>query len=569
MALIYLESGCTRTRNQNVPEQRTKWETIRDWVLNCLDSHNECELAGQDTKDRPKRLIHVGNNDDYSDVRICSDVGVNQQYMTLSHCWGPSGVSMRLLERNLQQYSAQVPWKDIPRTFQHAIVIVRNLSNSLGVEHLWIDALCIIQDSDTDKQRELRRMSSIYQYALCNLATCLGRDSDCGLWQDSDPLQFHNCVVETSHSNQMGSRVRAENLDLYKSSVEKSVLNSRAWVLQELTLAPRLVYFTAEQLVWQCSKACFYQSSPWQDRLASVDGLKWASLRRSTCLNDSDNSSFDHVYRFWMLKLADFTQRNLSYESDTLPAISAIARCVKARLEPYDEYILGLWKRYLHLHILWQLHTNFKAYENVSHMKSNRPSWSWISVSGRVYNHLTYQEAIETTTCLVTLRPRIHYANEQDRFGDAVSAELDATGVIAKVALHVCHSKSAYPEKDFAFVCLPGKNSKDFRNLTQHVADLDVLIGSRETEGKKTTWIWAYCLFAVWETSTRDSNRQLRGLLLVRTATGRGLYRRIGRFCIEQPECDGLLEEIKSNHPLAENDCLERNEDGSHKITIL
>ena len=271
---------------------------------------------------------------------------------------------MKLLGCNLQQYSAQVPWEDIPRTFRHAIIAVRNLSNSLGVLYLWIDALCIIQDSDTDMQRELSKMSNIYKHSLCNLATCLGRDSSCGLWQDSEPLQFHKCVVEKGSLSPMDSRVRVENITLYETSVQQSVLNSRAWVLQELTLAPRVVYFTAEQLVWECSEACFYQSSPWQDRSASISRLKWPPLSRSTCLTDSDGPSFDHDYRFWMRKVGDFTGRNLTYDSDTLPAISAIARHVQAMLEPHDEYILGLWKRYLHLHILWQLQTNFKAYED-------------------------------------------------------------------------------------------------------------------------------------------------------------------------------------------------------------
>ncbi|MCJ1431075.1 hypothetical protein MMC27_000425 [Xylographa pallens] len=476
---------------------------------------------------------------------------------------------MKLLECNLQQYSAQVPWEDIPRTFKHAIAVVRNLSDSLGVLYLWIDALCIIQDSNTDKQRELSNMSSIYKYALCNLATCLGRDSSCGLWQDSEPLRFYECVVETGSSSQMGNRVRVENIDLYKNSVEKSVLNSRAWVLQELTLAPRVVYFTAEQLVWECSEACFYESSPWQDRSAGISRLKRPPLGRSLCKTDSDGSSFDRDYRFWMTKVSDFTTRNLKYDSDTLPAISAIARHVQAMLEPHDEYILGLWKRYLHLHILWQLRTNFKAYDNSSYTKSNRPSWSWISVSGRVYNHLTYWDVIETTTCLVTLTPRVQYENEQDRFANAVSAELDATGVIAKVSLRISHSKPEYREKDFALVWLCEKDSKDLRRLTQHVADLDFLIGSREEGGERATWVQAYCLFAVREDNPADSTHQLRGLLLVRIATGRGLYRRIGQFCIVQPECDGLLEDIKSNHPLAENDYLESNEDGSYKITIL
>lgn len=73
----------------------------------------------------------------------------------------------------------------------------------------------------------------------------------------------------------------------------------------------------------------------------------------------------------------------------------------------------------------------------------------------------------------------------------------------------------------------------------------------------------------MWENDPENSSRQLVGLLLSRLALGRGLYRRIGCFSFEQPDCEGLLEEIKSKHPLAKDDYLERDQDGSYKITIL
>lgn len=262
---------------------------------------------------------------------------------------GDNGVPVKLLESNLYQLSARVLWAGMPRTFKDAVMVVRNLRESLGVRYLWTDALCIIQDSDADKQGELTRMSSIYKYSLCNLAVCLGKDSQSGLLQDFDPLRVYKCVVETGLSSKMASRVRVENSDLYRSSVDDT-LNSRAWVLQELTLAPRVVYFTTQQLVWECSEACFYQSSPWKDRSANIPKLKSPSLNQPLRVDGSKDPGFD-LYRFWMNKLRTFTERDLRYENDKLPAISAIARHVQTRLGPHEEYVLGLWKRYLHLHV--------------------------------------------------------------------------------------------------------------------------------------------------------------------------------------------------------------------------
>ena len=81
--------------------------------------------------------------------------------MILSHCWGPGGVPVKLLEYNVQKYFTQLPWTDLPSTFKDAIIVVRNLNELFGVVHLWVDALCIIQDSDADKQRELAHMGNI------------------------------------------------------------------------------------------------------------------------------------------------------------------------------------------------------------------------------------------------------------------------------------------------------------------------------------------------------------------------------------------------------------------------
>jgi len=276
-----------------------------------------------------------------SDVRICSDVDADERYITLSYCWGPNEVPIKLLESNLNQFSAQLPWADMPSTFRDAVTVVRNLHESLGVRYLWIDALCIIQDLDADKQQELTHMSTIYKYSLCNLAACLGGDSHSGLLQDFNPLRVHECVMETGSSSQMANRVRVENWALYGSSVGGSILKSRAWVLQELTLAPRIVYFTTQQLVWECSEACFYQSSPSKDRSAHTHKFKSHSLNQPLRSDNSKDPGFDH-YRLWMKLLRTFTGRSLTYENDKLPAVSAIARQVQTWLGPHDAYVLGL-----------------------------------------------------------------------------------------------------------------------------------------------------------------------------------------------------------------------------------
>lgn len=46
-----------------------------------------------------------------------------------------------------------IPWEEIPRTFQDAIVVFKHLS----VTYLWIDAVCILQEYDGMSDEDAKR----------------------------------------------------------------------------------------------------------------------------------------------------------------------------------------------------------------------------------------------------------------------------------------------------------------------------------------------------------------------------------------------------------------------------
>ena len=55
---------------------------------------------------------------------------------------------------------------DLPPLFEDAIIITRQL----GLRHLWIYSLCIIQDSLRDREAEAERMVSIYQNSYITIS---------------------------------------------------------------------------------------------------------------------------------------------------------------------------------------------------------------------------------------------------------------------------------------------------------------------------------------------------------------------------------------------------------------
>ena len=56
--------------------------------------------------------------------------------------------------------------ESLPQTVKDAVETTRNL----GIRYLWVDALCIIQDSPEDKLKEIAGMGAIYKNATVTIA---------------------------------------------------------------------------------------------------------------------------------------------------------------------------------------------------------------------------------------------------------------------------------------------------------------------------------------------------------------------------------------------------------------
>ena len=513
-------------------------------------------------RENPARLVSVGSKEDFSDVRICCEIDPNESYMTLSHRWTIDGGPVKLLEDNIHEYTKGLPWERLPLVFKDAVNVVRELSEALDVRFIWIDALCIIQDSTADKQKELTKMSSIYRHSLCNLAACLGEGNQIGLLQDHySTLNLHECVLQVDPKNPESIRVRLDHWDLYTKAVTNSNLNSRSWVLQELFLAPRVIYFTPQQLIWECTRGCRYQASPQEVRNNTERNKPYTPIppkiaNEQDGLEDRDIA----IYQLWADMIANYSKREMTYESDKLDAISAIARTAQALLEQRDEYVLGLWRKQLDLGILWVVSGHGQVWDPSEIPEARRPSWSWISAHGPLTNIHNV-----STQRLVTLVPHVKYVNENNPFGDASFAELEATGIIAKLPLYVYYDAESQGGKVFAACTLPGRSAEDNELLKElFTAEFSVFIGRPEKE--QSVFLWGYCLFVAWEPSFWG---QLTGLILSRLKHGRGLYRRIGTFVFRGRRWEGLPGEIATQYSLDEDDFIERNHDGSYRVTIL
>lgn len=123
---------------------------IKGFIAQCGKIRPYCEIGSEYNprlevhSRRPRRFIYIGEAD--TDVCLRDPPSTEPRYIALSYCWGAK-VGLKLLRANRDNLAQHVPWDDLLQTHKDAIMLAREL----GIQYLWIDALCIVQDDAEDK----------------------------------------------------------------------------------------------------------------------------------------------------------------------------------------------------------------------------------------------------------------------------------------------------------------------------------------------------------------------------------------------------------------------------------
>ena len=135
------------------------------WLKECVE-HPGCPL--DIPSPLPTRVIDVKPAESSSSVRILHSAGHVGRYAALSYCWGGS-IRRSLSVANIDHYQRGLAVASLPKSIQDAIHVTRELN----IRYLWVDALCIVQDLEDDKQHEIGRMQAVFQNATVTIvAAC-------------------------------------------------------------------------------------------------------------------------------------------------------------------------------------------------------------------------------------------------------------------------------------------------------------------------------------------------------------------------------------------------------------
>jgi len=263
--------------------------------------------------------------------------------MTLSHCWGGK-VRYTLTSRGLQPMLAKIPMTKLSKTVKDAITVVR----ALGIRYIWIDTLCIIQDSVSDWQKESTRMGDVYKNSVCTIAASAASNGDVGCFFQRDIHLIKPCRIRNVSSSGV-EEFYCMDRDIWKSEIEAAPLNYRGWVLQELLLSPRTLHFGRNQIFYACRKLEACEAFP--------GGLPSTILNGTVKMISDEIMSPAHYYEqtlfAWAQIIEHYTQRKLTNGEDKLVAVSALAKEIGAILN--DEYLAGIWRKTLPWGLLWSV----------------------------------------------------------------------------------------------------------------------------------------------------------------------------------------------------------------------
>jgi hypothetical protein len=142
---------------------------------------NECQLRQGKACIVPSYILNVAWAVDEIRLEEAPVTGELISYGALSYYWGAEQ-PQQTTSKNFQKQKAGIAVLK-PRTIQDAITV----SIALGLKYLWVDSLCIIQDSAVHKQRELRIMGTIHHNACVVISAASVATCNDGFHQDHLP----------------------------------------------------------------------------------------------------------------------------------------------------------------------------------------------------------------------------------------------------------------------------------------------------------------------------------------------------------------------------------------------
>jgi hypothetical protein len=243
------DSGLSIFKNsssESVDPISPPWSKILDELEQC-DHHDHSSKLSTSKEDRLRELkIRFIDGEQACVVQIPFDTNI--KYVALSYVWrrqddDPKRQPRLLAETVgvLEQPGALNEPDQCAQTIKDAMEICRKL----GLKYLWVDALCVVQDSEY-KSLHMKNMDAIYAAAYFTIIPADTESADHGI---------HGVSLRRGRlqSDFVDPSLFRFGISSMRNWLDKSAWAARGWTYQEATLSRRLLVFTEELCCLICS----------------------------------------------------------------------------------------------------------------------------------------------------------------------------------------------------------------------------------------------------------------------------------------------------------------------------
>lgn len=466
--------------------------------------------------------------------------------------------------------------EELSKTFQDAISITREL----GIQYLWIDSLCIIQDSHDDWKIESAQMYRVYSSSYCNLAASSARDGSQGmLWhRDYKALQ----PLKLSIFDRV-CHIEPTVQSVFEANVEHGPLMNRAWVFQERMLSRRNLHFTTAGLLWECHTTSTFEQSLSIDRgppkkpvplllpdyikdVVSYKDPNSAKLRLATSTNTptsrpkystaelikgtgklivsassgetrSQGLAIKQLHSMWDSLVNNYSTTKLTQQTDKLVALSGLAESWQKQL--HDEYFAGLWRTNMYQNLLWCV-AILPEFDKQPQRPATyvAPSWSWASIIGPVMSltagiKILKNLAIVSNVAIETKGP--------NPLGQVTMGYVDLYGRIACVKVNSASLRQEKGSPNTFLIAL-----RDTAVFPQGYISVSIDVAANDVPSVEAVnwYLMPLGLCGEYNSLTRPYSPLLLGLVLQEIEPNSNHFRRLGRFQCGGGEAESKINEI-------------------------
>lgn len=405
---------------------------VKPWVDDCVTNHRGCREVQQlgFTNCAPTRLIDVGTTNDKT-VKLVDTGGLSDpQYLILSYCWGTSNDKSKTTQANIKQRRESIQIAAFPKAIRDAIAVTRHM----GVQYLWVDAICIIQENKEindgfldDWKIEAAKMASYYSNAMCCISNLSATDSSEGFlqgflrkdnmkaglpkWGEQRTFGLNTCNLR-HEAEEFIQRGRKHTINLPKpirdwdTEWKNSPLMRRAWALQEWILSRRILHCTKDGMFMECGKGVCQPNDPFTKPVAA-----WHHTLNNELSNILRESSKAKIGNLWTKLVTFYSTMNLTHPTDRLVAIDGIARLICAKYN--TGYFAGVLSSHVAETLLWRRRRMAGEEDFVSF-----PSWSWSCTMNIEFpEHNTYESYVRCIDddCFLLSDEVVNYADPSTR----------------------------------------------------------------------------------------------------------------------------------------------------------